>query len=104
MAFTKETKSTTALSFHNIATHQIEHLKKVIYHGGIAFFLIYFISLQEVYLVDASIIIDKFFGTRRSISIDDIRKNGTLVEQGFIPRLNYLDAVDKVYFNEKISQ
>lgn len=100
----KETKSTTALSFHNIATHQIEHLKKVIYHGGIAFFLIYFISLQEVYLVDASIIIDRFFGTRRSISIDDIRKNGILVEQGFIPRLNYLDAVDKVYFNEKNSQ
>ena len=66
--------------------------------------MIYFISLQEVYLVDASIIIDRFFGTRRSISIDDIRKNGTLVEQGFIPRLNYLDAVDKVYFNEKISQ
>lgn len=97
----KETKSKTALSFHNIASHQIEHLKKVIKHGGIAFFLIYFITLGEVYLLDASIIIEKFHGTRRSISIQDIRSLGILVEQGFIPRLNYLDAVDKVYFNEK---
>ena len=97
----KETKSTTSISFHNIAEHQIKHLQKVIKHGGIAFFLIYFISLQEVFLIDASFLIQRYYGKRRSISIEDIRAKGILVEQGFIPRLNYLDAVDKVYFNEK---
>ena len=98
----KETKSKTSLSFHNIAPHQIEHLKKVNYHGGIAFFLIYFVTLQEVYLLDSKIIIDRFYGEKRSISLNDIKQYGFLVEQGFIPRLKYLDVVDKVYFNENI--
>ena len=97
----KETKSKTSLSFHNIGAHQIEHLKKVISHGGIAFFLIYFITLNEVYLLDANIIINRYNGEKKSISINDIKELGTLVEQSYIPRLKYLDAVDKVYFDEK---
>jgi len=98
----KETKSKTSLSFHNIASHQIKHLQKVIYHGGIAFFLIYFISLNEIYLLDAKIIIERYLSQeRKSITIEDIRKNGYLVEQGFMPRVKYLDVVNKVYFNEK---
>ena len=39
----KETKSKTSLTFNNISSHQIKHLEKVINHGGIAFFLIYFV-------------------------------------------------------------
>lgn len=39
---------------------------------------------------------------KRSISLNDIKQYGFLVEQGFIPRLKYLDVVDKVYFNENI--
>lgn len=98
----KETKSKTALSFHNISAHQIKHLEKVINHGGIAFFLVYFVSLQEVYLLDAKIMIDRFKNSeRKSISISDLRENGYLVEQGYMPRLDYLNVVDKVYFDEK---
>ena len=98
----KETKSKTALSFHNIYPHQIKHLEKVLYHGGIAFFLIYFITLDEVYLVDAKEIITRYNeGSKKSISLTDIKSVGYLVEQGYIPRLHYLDVVDKVYFNEK---
>lgn len=97
----KETKSSTSLSFHNIGAHQIEHLKKVLYHGGIAFFLIYFVPLDQIYLLDASVVIERFGGPKKSIGIEDIRKNGTLVEQGYMPRLDYLSAVDKVYFDEK---
>ena len=97
----KETLSKTSLSFNNIPLHQIKHLKKVIYHGGIAFFLIYFKTLDEVYLVDAKDIIDLYEnGERKSITLEQTRKIGHFVEQGFIPRLNFLDVVDKVYFNE----
>ena len=32
---------------------------------------------------------------------DQVKKIGSFVEQGFIPRLKFLDVVDKVYFNEK---
>lgn len=98
----KETKSKTGLSFHNIYIHQIKHLEKVLFHGGIAFFLIYFITLDEVYLVDAKEIVTRYNeGRKKSISLNEIKSVGHLVEQGYIPRLHYLDVVDKVYFNEK---
>ena len=98
----KETLSKTSLSFNNIPKHQIEHLKKVIYHGGVAFFMIYFKTLDEVYIVDAKDIIELYEnGERKSITYDQVKKIGSFVEQGFIPRLKFLDVVDKVYFNEK---
>ena len=95
----KETLSKTSLAFHNIPLHQIKHLKKVLYHNGIAFFLIYFKVLDEVYLVDASIIVNKYeLGEKKSISYDEIKKSGHLVKQGFSPRLNFIDIVDELYF------
>ena len=98
----KETLSKTSLSFNNIPKHQIEHLKKVIYHGGVAFFMIYFKNLDEVYIVDAKDIIELYEnGDRKSITYEQVKKIGSFVEQGFIPRLKFLDVVDKVYFNEQ---
>ena len=98
----KETKSKTSLTFNNIYSHQINHLEKVVFHGGIAFFLIYFITLNQVYLADAKEINNRYKeGRKKSISINELKEIGHLVEQGYIPRLNYLDVVDRVYFNEK---
>ncbi len=94
----KETKSKTSLSFNNISKHQVEHLKKVVYHGGIAFFLIYFVSLDKIFLLDAEIIISRYYGEKKSISLIDIQNLGIEVEQDYIPRIKYLDAVDKQYF------
>lgn len=100
----KETLSKTSLSFNNIPLHQIKHLKKVLHHGGIAFFMIYFKTLDEVYIVDAKDIIELYEnGERKSITYEQVKKIGTYVEQGFIPRLKFLDVVDKVYFDEKDS-
>ena len=98
----KETRSMTSLSFNNIPSHQIRHLKKVIYHGGIAFFLIYFRLLNEVYLVDASIIIEDYEkGEKKSISLQDVKAKGYLVKQGYIPKLDFISIIDEVFFNEK---
>lgn len=99
----KETQSETALAFHNISSHQIAHLKKVIRHGGIAFFLIYFAKRNEIYLLDAQVVIEAYEHQeeRKSLSYASIAKQGYLIEQGFIPRIRYLDAVDRVYFHEK---
>lgn len=101
----KETKSKTSLALHNISPHQIRHLQKVKNHGGIAFFLIYFSALDEVYLLDADHIINIVSSKdRQSVPLSLIKEKGVLIEQGYIPRLKYLDAVEKVYFNEKITQ
>ena len=54
----KNTKNKTSFPLNNITKHQIEHLKKVLYHGGIAFFIINFETLNKTYLLDASYVID----------------------------------------------
>ena len=98
----KETKSMTSLTFRNISSHQIKHLQKVLNHGGIAFFLIYFKTLDEIYLIDASYIISLYLkDEKHSISINECREHGHLVTQGYNPRVCYLDVVDEVYFHEK---
>ena len=52
--------------------------------------------------VDAKDIIELYEnGERKSITYNQVKKIGSFVEQGFIPRLKFLDVVDKVYFNEK---
>lgn len=97
----KETKSTTSLSFYNIPSHQIEHLKKVNYFGGIAFFLIYFKTLNEIYLLDSNIIINEYEkGVRHSIEYKVIKEKGHLIKEGYAPRINFIDAVEKEYFSK----
>lgn len=95
----KSTRSKTSFPLNNICKHQIEHLKNVIHFNGIAFFIIQLELLNEVYLLDASYIINFYEnGSRKSIPFDDIRQHGIKISQGFEPRLHYLNAVDKMYF------
>lgn len=97
----KNTKSKTSFPLSNIEVHQIEHLKKVLEHGGIAFFIIQFQLLNEVYLLDASFVIHYYeHGERKSIPYEVFQKEGILIEQGYSPRLYYIDAVEKKYFKK----
>ena len=97
----KNTKSKTSFPLNNIEKHQNEHLKKVIKHGGIAFFIIQFETKGEVYLLDASFVIDFYeHGERKSIPYDTFVKDGILIKQGYNPRLYYIDAVEAKYFKK----
>ena len=95
----KNTKSKTSFPLANISKHQIEHLKQVGVHGGIAFFIIEFESYGEVFLLDANYVI-KYFdsGERKSIPYQTVKESGYIIEQGLLPRLKYIDIVDKIYF------
>ena len=97
----KNTKSKTSFPLSNIEEHQIVHLTKVIEHGGIAFFIIQFQMLNEVYLLDAQYVID-FYKTneRKSIPYEVFKENGILIKQGYNPRLYYIDAVEQKYFKK----
>ena len=97
----KNTKSKTSFPLSNIEKHQIDHLKRVIKHGGIAFFIIQFQTRQEVYLLDASFVIDFWEnGERKSIPYDVFLKDGILIKQGYSPRLYYIDAIEQKYFKK----
>ncbi|NCA96886.1 MAG: Holliday junction resolvase RecU [Bacteroidia bacterium] len=95
----KSTKSRTSFPLSNITNHQIAHLKRVIRHGGIAFFIIRFEVLEETYFLEASFVISAVEnGKSKSISYPDIVKNGHLIRTGYTPRLYYLEIVDSLYF------
>ena len=95
----KSTKSKTSFPLANITKHQIVHLKRVNQHGGIAFFVIGFESLNEVYLLDSTFVIHFYEqGERKSIPYDVIKQEGILIKQGYNPRLHYLAAVEEKYF------
>ena len=95
----KNTKSETAFPLSNISEHQIVHLKNVIKHGGIAFFIISFQIKNEIYLLDASFVIEFYeHGSRKSIPYDVFKKDAILIKQDYSPRLHYIEAVDALYF------
>ena len=95
----KNTKNKTSFPLNNITTHQIEHLKRVIRHGGIAFFIIQFESLGKVYILDASFVIHFYEKEeRKSIPLSCFVESGIEVEQSFNPRLKYIDAIERLYF------
>lgn len=94
----KETKK-DSFPFANIYSHQIDHLDNVMKHQGIAFVIIAFTRVNEVYLIDASFIIDAYRNAKqKSLHYDSIKEHGYLIKQGYNPRLDYLQIVDKVYF------
>jgi len=98
-----EAKETRVLNFPfgNISKHQIDHLQRIINHDGIAFIIIAFTTLNEVYLIDASYIIhDYYHAQRKSISYEKVKTYGHIIPQGFHPRLDYLKVIDQVYFKE----
>ena len=92
-------------SFDRIYEHQIRHLERIANLGGIAFLMVEFSSIDEVYILPAHLLLEKYEeslnGGRKSIPYDYIKDNGYLVKQGFNPRLDYLDAVKKWYFKKK---
>lgn len=94
----KSTLSLTSFPLHNIYKHQIVHLEKVNQNMGIAFFIIEFINLNEIYFLDSKFVINYYYnGKRKSIPYEEIKNNGILIKQGFKPRIDYLKAVDEYY-------
>ena len=93
----KETQSKTAFALTNIHPHQIEHLRNIEKHNGIAFLIVRFTALNETYLLTT----DKFLSyieqtNRKSIPIDFFREEAYQIKDGYRPRVDYLKIVDKL--------
>lgn len=100
----KETKNKTSFPLQNIHEHQVMHMKAVHEQKGIAFLLIRFKTLDEVYLLPY--VPFEYFWKRyqqeikKSITVEEIRKNGYHIPYQYQPRLNYLKAVNKLILDE----
>lgn len=100
----KETQSKTSFPLQNIHEHQVAHMKSCYEQNGIVFLLIRFKALDEVYMLPYRSF-ENFWqrhqnNIRKSITVEEIRKNGYHIPYQYQPRLNYLKAVDKLILDE----
>ncbi len=99
----KESRNKTSFPIKNIHTHQIEHLKHVHEHGGVAFLLIFVHALNQAFLLPYETLNTYFSralnGGRKSITNEELLQNGYDINEGFRPRIDYLKAV-KQYISE----
>ncbi|TSB46957.1 Holliday junction resolvase RecU [Alkalicoccobacillus porphyridii] len=96
----KETKNKTSFPLKNFHDHQIHHMKQVRSQEGICFVLLRFSTTDEVFLLDASILINYYENQeeRKSLRKEDIQTHGYQVPIGYAPRLDYLQIVQSIYF------
>ncbi len=93
----KETQSKTSFALSNIHKHQLEHIKKVLYHQGIAFLIVRFINLNKNYLIPAKVLIEFIENNqRKSIPITFFEENTYNIDIKYIPRLDYIKIIDKL--------
>jgi len=95
----KETINKTSFPLSNIHTHQIEHLISIEEHGGISFLLIFFKTLDEMYLLETKYLKDfvkRSVSGRKSIKYDEIKQYGHTVKEGYAPRIAYLKVIDEI--------
>lgn len=92
----KETTSKTSFPLKNIHPHQVEHLKKIIEHGGIGFLIVLFKNLNQYYLLPFDVL-NKYWNNmdtdRKSIPIEEFNNNCYLIKEAAFPRLDYLKIV-----------
>ena len=88
----------TSLPLANIPPQQIAHLKSVLEHGGIGFFLVDIVPLQKVYLLPASYVIDFYEKRERaSIPVNEFPLHGKEVPQKYRPRYDFLPLIDELF-------
>ena len=91
----KVTKNKTSFPINNIHPHQIEHIKRVIKHKGIAFLII---NMNGLYFLFPGTKLIEFIenNNRKSIEFKYIKDNSYILKEGFIPALDYIKALDKL--------
>ncbi len=102
----KETDSLTSFPLSNIHKHQIEHIKNIVNNQGIGFLIIRFNKLNKTFLLLGSDLISFIANNaKKSIPLEYFNNNAYLIEERYIPRVDYLKIIDFIYggINEKIN-
>jgi len=91
----KETH-TKYFNLSNIYEHQIEHLKKIHEHKGVAFILVCFSVHKKVYAIHILDLLKCYKDKeRKSIKIEEFDTLGFLIEFGYNPVIDYIKVLDK---------
>ena len=93
----KETNSATSFSLNNIHDHQIEHMQKILNHGGITFIIVRFKKIDRTFILPFKNFI--FFhnrannGGRKSIKLSEFEKSAFELSFNYKIRLDYLNII-----------
>lgn len=95
----KEVKGKDSFVLSNLHKHQLEHLIKVLKHGGISFIIVRFYINNKTYLLptDKIVYFIKNY-ERKSIPLSYFLENGYEIKNKYAPRVDYLEVLDKLYF------
>ncbi|WP_214721028.1 Holliday junction resolvase RecU [Exiguobacterium sp. s192] len=97
----KETNHKTSFPLKNFHPHQIEHMRQCVAHGGICFVIIRFSMYNVQYVLSVEHLFpwwEQLETGRKSIPLADIEHHGIKLETGAFPAIDYLPAVDELYF------
>lgn len=93
----KETMNKTNFPLINIHKHQIKHIRNVYKEKGICFIIVRFTKLNETYLLMAKDFINYIDNNDKcSIPIKYFKEKGYLINDKFVPRVDYLELIDKM--------
>lgn len=96
----KECKNSTSFPLSNIKPHQIEHIKNIMKHNGIVFLIIF--MNNKFYLLKGDSLISFIDNNdRKSIPYDYIEEKGYIIKEGYMPRIDYIKAIDEAYLKEE---
>ena len=101
----KETNNRTSFPLANIQNHQIEHIKNILSQRGIVFLIVRFNQIDKNYLLMGSDLIQFIKNNdRKSIPINYFEEKGYKLEMKYIPRLDYLNVLEKevLYESKKV--
>lgn len=92
----KETKN-KSFPLANIHKHQIEHLEKIIKHGGISFLIVRFTLKNTTFLLETTKLVEFINNnSKKAIPYEYFESNGYIIKDKFNPRIDYLSIVDKI--------
>ena len=91
----KETNNKTSFPLSNIHMHQINHIRNVLYYGGIAFLIVRFNLYNKTFILPGKVLMDYIDNTtKKSIPYSYFIDNCKEVEIKYRPRLDYLKVID----------
>ena len=95
----KETINKKGFPLNNIHKHQINHIRNITKENGICFLIVRFTKINETYLLmakDFLEFIDNDNYNKTLIPIEYFRQHGYKITDKFMPRVDYLEIIDKL--------
>ena len=91
----KETNNKTSFPLSNIHKHQIDHIKDVLYYGGIAFLIVRFNYFNSTFMLPGDVLLNYLDVTKKkSIPYSFFLDNCKEIKIKYAPRLDYLKTID----------